>query len=166
MARKKKSEPAEQSADKKLLLRIRERIQKMEDADEENRRKAMEDMKFVYVPGSQWDINMTKERGQRPCYEFNKIRVSGKRVINEIRANRPQGKVRAVEDGDIELAETIEGICRNIWSSSDGDTVVDYAAEYQVNGGMGAWRITTEYASDDAFEQDIVVEALRNPFNL
>jgi hypothetical protein len=71
-----------------------------------------------------------------------------------------------VEDGDIELAETIEGICRNIWSSSDGDTVVDYAAEYQVNGGMGAWRITTEYASDDAFEQDIVVEALRNPFNL
>ena len=59
-----------------------------------------------------------RERGNdRPMFEFNKIRISGKRVINDMRSNRPQGKVRAFEDGDKDTAETIEGLCRNIWNN-------------------------------------------------
>lgn len=162
MARKKKQDDASRD----LLVKLRKRFEVMEEADHENRIQAMLDMKFVNLPGWQWDDNMKKERGNRPCYEFNKLRVSGKRVINEIRANRPQGRVRGVEDGDVEKAEMIEGLCRNIWNTSDGDTIVDYAAEYQVNGGMGAWRVSTEYADDEAFEQDIVLEPIKNPFNL
>lgn len=170
MARKKKSDDAtptpEAKKTKDLLVRLRTRFQLMEDADHDNRTLAMADIKFVNLPGWQWDDNMKKERGNRPCYEFNKIRVSGKRVINEIRANRPQGKIRAVEDGDVDKAEMLEGLCRNIWNTSDGDTIVDYAAEYQVNGGMGAWRVVTEYSSDEAFDQDICIEPIKNPFCL
>jgi len=138
----------------------------MTEADQINRREAMEDMKFVNVPGEQWDQNMKQERGDRPCYEFNKLRVTSKRVINDMRANRPAGKVRGVEGADKDTAEVYEGLIRNIWNTSDGDTVIDYAAEYQVNGGMGAWRISTEYASDNAFDQDIIIEPLINPFCL
>ena len=159
MAKAKKSK-------KDLLVRIRERYKAMTEADQENRRKAMEDLKFALVPGEQWDIEQKKERGARPCYEFNKIRVTGKRIVNDMRANRPQGKVRAVEDGDKAASEALEGIARNIWHVSDGDTVIDYAGEYQVFGGMGAWRVVLDYADDDAFEQDIRVEPLRNPFCL
>ena len=159
MAKTKKS-------NKDLLVRIRERYKAMSEGDQDNRRKAMEDMKFALVPGEQWDLTQKKERGARPCYEFNKIRVTGKRIVNDMRANRPQGKVRAVEDGDKGAAEALEGLARNIWHVSDGDTVIDYAGEYQVFGGMGAWRVVVDYADDDAFEQDIRVEALRNPFCL
>ncbi len=153
-------------ADKKLLTKIRDRYKVMLDADEENRRLAMEDLKFVNVPGAQWDNNMKQERGSRPCYEFNKLRITGKRVINEMRANRPQGKVRGVEDGDKETADVYEGLIRNIWNTSDGDSVIDQAAEYQVNGGMAAWRITTDYAGDNAFDQDIKIEPIHNPLCL
>lgn len=153
-------------ADKDLIRTIRDRYKIMADADSENRKLAMADMKFVNVPGMQWDDNMKLERGNRPCYEFNKLRVSGKRIINEMRSNRPQGKVRGVEDGDVETAEIYEGLIRNIWNVSDGDTVIDYAGEYQVNGGMGAWRINTEYSDDTAFDQDIVIEPIKNPFCL
>jgi hypothetical protein len=48
---------------------------------------------------------------------------------------------------------------------SDFDTISDYAGEYQVGAGMGAWRIVTEYG-EDSFDQDIMVKAIPNPFNL
>lgn len=151
---------------KKLITTIRDRYQVMVEADRENRQLGIDDMKFVNVPGAQWDDNMKQERGNRPCYEYNKLRVTAKRIINEMRANRPQGKIRGVEGGDKSNAEIMEGLSRNIWNTSDGDSVLDYEAEYQVSAGMGAWRVTTDYVADDAFDQDIQIEALPNPFNL
>jgi len=150
----------------KLVARVRERYKTMYEADRENREEAMKDLKFVHIPGEQWDATLKRERGDRPAYEFNKTRVSVKRVVNEMRANRPQGKVRGVEDDDKDTAEVYEGLCRNIWNTSDGDTVIDYAAEYQVAAGMGAWRVVTKWAHADAFEQDISIEPIRNPFSL
>lgn len=164
MAKRKAEKEA--NPEKDLLTRIRERYKVMSEADQENRRCALEDLKFVNEPGAQWDANMKKERGDRPCYEFNKVRITCKRVINDIRSNRPAGKVRAVEGGDKGTADIYEGLIRNIENSSDFDTVMDYAAEYQVPAGMGAWRILTKYNDDSAFEQDIAIEALQNPFCL
>jgi len=163
MAKKTKKET---TADRKLLEKIRKRFTTMTEADDRNRQAAMEDMKFVNVPGYQWDENMKTERGDRPCYEFNKLRITCKRIINEMRANRPQGKVRGVEDSDKDTADIYEGLIRNIWNNSDGDTVIDSAAEYQVSGGMGAWRVVTEYATDNTFDQDIRLEPIHNPFCL
>jgi hypothetical protein len=152
--------------DKKLLSVARDRFKKCVEADQENRRKAVEDLKFLHVPGEQWDATLKTERGIRPCYEFNKLRVTIKRIVNDIRANRPTGKVRAVEDGDKDTADTIEGLCRNIWTVSDADAAVDNAAEYSVGGGMGAWRVVTKYSTDDAWDQDIAIESIRNPLTL
>ncbi len=149
-----------------LLKTVRERYKVMYDADHENRDEAMEDMRFVNVPGEQWDHNMKQERGHRPCYEFNKLRISCKRIINDMRANRPGAKVRAVEDGDPQIAEIDEGLIRNIAEQSDFDSIIDYEGEYQVAAGMCAWRVNTKYTHDDAFNQDIVIEPFRNPFTV
>jgi hypothetical protein len=151
---------------KDLLQRAKDRYLTMYEADQENRRAAMDDMKFINVPGEQWDENMKQERGKRPCYEFNKLRVTCKRVINDMRANRAQPKIRAVEDGDKEQADIREGLVRNIWNMSDADTVIDNAADYQVGAGMGAWRVDTDYSDDGAFEQDIIIREIPNPFAL
>ncbi len=165
MARKSTDKPAKAS-EKDLLVRVRQRYKVMVDADDENRRNALDDLKFLHVPGEQWDPAMKRRRGKRPCYEFNKLRITAKRVINDMRANRPAGKVRGTEDGDKDTADVYEGLIRNIWATSDGDTIIDYAAEYQVGAGMGAWRIEKKYSSDTSFEQDIVVSPIKNPFCL
>lgn len=150
-----------------LLVRVRKRAKAMFDHDELNRELALNDLRFLHVPGEQWDAHVRRERGDlRPMYEFNKLRITVKRIVNDMRANRPQGKVRAVEDGDKPTANVYEGLIRNIWNVSDGDTVIDQAAEYQVGGGMGAWRVCVDYADDEAFDQDICVKAIRNPFCL
>ena len=154
MAKRKKDETENPSPKKSLLTRVRERHKVMTEGHEQTlRREAMEDMKFVNVPGYLWDENMKKKRGKRPCYEFNKLRITCKRIINDMRANRPAGKVRGVEDSDKDTADIYEGLIRNIWNNSDGDTVIDYAGEYQVSAGMGAWRITTKYVAEDVFDQ-------------
>lgn len=153
-------------ADRELLTKVKDRFKVMAEFDHENRQQAMEDMKFTNVPGEQWEYNMKQERGHRPCYEFNKTRIACKRIINDMRANRPGAKVRAVENGDPEIAEIHEGLIRNIGEQSDIDSVVDYQAEYQVAAGMCAWRINTKYTHDDAFNQDILVEGFRNPFTV
>ena len=162
--------------DKELLIKVHKRFKLMRDADETNRREAMDDMKFIHVPdgydngsndsSGQWDQNMKKERGKRPCYVFNKLRVTMKRIINDIRANTPSAKVRGVEGGDKKTAEIFEGLIRNIWNISNGDTIIDGAAQYMVSAGYGAWRIVSDYSSNTAFEQDIRVEEILNPFCL
>jgi hypothetical protein len=157
---------ADRKADKDLLVRARRRAKIMMDADRENRQLGIEDMKFLRVPGYQWDDITKRERGNdRPMYEFNKLNVSVKSVINQMRENRPMGKVRAAEDGDIKTAEILEGGIRNVVANADFDTVTDYAAEYQVGAGMGAWRVTLEYA-EDSFGQVIDIDPLLNPFCL
>jgi hypothetical protein len=164
-SKRKKDEPEKSESPKKALLaRVRERTRIMIEADQENRRLAMDDLKFVNVPGSQWDANMKKERGDRPCYEFNRLRISCKRVINDMKANRSAVKVRGTEDSDKKKADIREGVIRNIWASSDADSIIDYQAEYQVGAGMGAWRVSTKYVSESSFDQDIVVEGFENPF--
>jgi hypothetical protein len=165
MARAKAKEA--KSADRELLRRVRERYRVMTDCDDENRRAAMDDLKFVNVPGEQWDPAVKRERGaDRPMYEYNKLRITVKRIVNGIRDNRPQGKVRPVEEGDKPTAEIYEGLCRNIANVSDFDTVTDMAAEFQVSAGLGAWRVTADYCDDTAFEQELKIEAIDNPFCL
>lgn len=166
MAKKKDKVAKPKHPKEDLLLRIRKRFPVMTQADEKNRDRARDDLRFAFVPGNQWDAEIKRKRGNRVCYEFNKLRITIKRTVNEMRKNRPAGKVRAVEDGDKDTADTLEGLCRNIWNVSDGDTVIDYAGEYQVAGGMGAWRVVTKYVDDSAFDQDILLEAIPNPFCL
>ena len=153
---------------KQLMIRIRERVPKMMSADQENRKKALWDMRFLNVAGAQWQtregVRLSAERGDRPSYQFPILKPKIKRVINEMRANRPQGKVRAVEDNDKETAEVMEGLLRNIWAVNNCDHITDYAAQYQVGGGMGAWRVDTDYSDDTVFDQDIKVKPFLNPF--
>jgi hypothetical protein len=157
---------ADKKADRDLLVKIRKRAKVMMEADKENRQLGIADMKFLRVPGEQADPAVKKERGaDRPMYEFNKLNVSAKSIINQMRENRPMGKVRAAEDGDVKTADILEGGIRNVVANADFDTVTDYAAEYQVGAGMGAWRVTLAYV-EGSFSQVIDIDPLLNPFCL
>ena len=153
-------------SDKDKLATIRERYKRAVDYDRDNRREALDDIKFVTIPGHQWDEAVLRERGQRIALEFNRLRVTIKRVVNDMRMARPAGKVLPTEDADRKTAMAYEGLIRNIWNQSNGDSTIDQAAEYMVMGGMGAWRINTRYSRDDAWDQDLVVEQIANPLCL
>lgn len=74
--------------------------------------------------------------------------------------------MRAAEDSDTDTAEVMNGLIRNIEAASRADVAFDTAGFFAATGGFGVVRITTEYANDDAFEQDIVFKEVRNPYSV
>lgn len=158
------SETKEQRKDADALAEMRTRYQKASEHCETDYEQAREDIKFVTVPGNQWDSALKARRKNRPTYEFPKLRLHTQQVINEMRQSRPQGKVRGADESDRGLAEIMQGICRNIEATSNAEHAYDIAYEKAVKGGLGIWRICTDYLNDDDFEQDIRIKAVRNPF--
>jgi hypothetical protein len=145
------------------MVEMRDRYERAVEADQENRELALDDLRFVTVPGYQWDEKQKKARRGRPCYEFPILRSHWRQVVNDQKKARPGIKVRAVEDGDAKGAELRQGIIRNIEAMSNAERAYDHAFELMTAGGFGAFRIVTEYSSDDAWEQDIRVKRIADP---
>jgi hypothetical protein len=148
------------------LVEMRKRYERAKEQTLESYDRALQDIKFVAVPGHQWDSKLKTRRGDRPCYEFPKLLGHTRQVINEMRQQRPQGKVRGVEESDQALAEIMQGMCRNIEDVSNADQAYDIAFEAAVQGGFGVWRVTTAYSEEGSFDQDIFITAIRNPFSV
>lgn len=158
------SKPAKEGGETLDMALVRERYSKCVDNEEDLREQAVEDIRFVNIPGSQWDEAQKKKRGKRPCYEFNLLRQHCRQIEGDQRQARPSIKVRAVEDDDAEGAQLRQGLIRNIEGQSNADRAYDTAFQFAAEGGFGCWRIVTEYSSDDAWEQDIRIREVRDPF--
>lgn len=148
-----------------FLSEMRARFERCVDYDKDMRQAALDDVKFTFVPGNQWDTYTKGLRANRPCYEFNKVRQSVRQITGDQLQNRPGIKVVPVEDGDEELAEVYEGLIRNIESVSHAERAYDNAFMYSATGGYGVWRIVTDYRDDDDFDQDIYIKPVLNPFS-
>lgn len=152
---------------KKLHGEAIKRFDNAWDFDRQNREDALDDLKFA--AGEQWPEDVLAERRaeQRPCLTINRLPQFVRQVIGDIRQNKPQIKVRAVGGGATgEVAEVLNGLIRNIEAESRADHAYVTAAENAAYCGMGHWRVTTEYSSNDGFEQDIRIRRLPNPFSV
>lgn len=154
---------AKEGADESdVMVEMRERRTRAEEVDRDNRVLGIEDLKFVTIPGHQWDAKQRKARRGRPCYEFPILRSHWRQVVNDQKKARPGIKVRAVEDGDAKGAELRQGIIRNIESVSNAERAYDAAFESLTACGFGAWRVVTEFSQDDGWEQDIRIRPIKD----
>ncbi|MDN4481858.1 portal protein, partial [Demequina muriae] len=146
-----------------FMKEMRERYERAVEADQENRELAIDDLKFVTVPGNQWDEQQRKARKGRPCYEFPILRSHWRQVVNDQKKARPGIKIRPVENGDAKGAELRQGLIRNIESRSNAERAYDGGFELLSACGFGAWRVSTEYSTDDSWDQDICVKPIPDP---
>lgn len=145
---------------------IRRRFKEAESAVSSRYADALDDVRFAFIPGNQWDSHMGAMRGSRPKYEFNYLRQTIKQVLNDNRQNTPTIRVSPMENGDKEMAELRQGLIRNIEAQSNADIAYDWGAMYAIAGGYGCWSVGTKYTSDDSFDQDIVIKRIENPFSV
>lgn len=131
--------------------------------DTEQRTRARDDMKFAFVAGSQWDTHLTNKRKNKPCYEFNRIRQLIRRVTGQQLKNKPQIKVRAVEDNDVDTAEVYNGLIKNIEVQSSAENAYDTAFQWSCGGGFGVLRVVAEYEGDDTFNQRLKIKTVDDP---
>lgn len=164
MAEKKKKEPKKEDD---LILEMRTRFEEAQDFWDPVYEDMLDDLNFAN--GDQWpeDLQKDREADGRPCLTINKVAVFGDQVIGDIRQNEPSIKVKPVDSGsDPDVAEILTGLIRNIEVQSNAEVAYDTAGESAVWCGKGTFRIVTEYADDDSFEQDIRIKRVKNPFTV
>lgn len=138
------------------------------EADSHNRERYAEDIRFARL-GEQWPEQMRKKRelADRPCLTINRMAAVIRQVVNDARQNKPSIKFHAVGDGaDQWTAKVLDGLVRNIEYSSNADVAYDTAVDNAVSGNVGYFRITTDYAADDVFDQDIKIERIANSLSV
>lgn len=156
------------STSEELLAKGRKAFEKCNDAEAENRRIALEDIKFSRL-NEQWPSEIAKQRemSKRPCLTINKMPAFIRQVVNDARQNKPSIKVHPVDsNADVKTADVINGLIRNIEYTSNADVAYDTAIESSVSGGFGYWRVGMDYAFDDTFDMDITIERVSNQFSV
>jgi len=155
-------------SDEKIIRDAREAFELAAEVEAENRREALDDLRFARL-GEQWPEQVRRERelDGRPTLTINRLPAFIRQVVNDARQNKPAIAVHPVDSGsDPETAEVFNGLIRHIEQSSDAEVAYDTALDFAVTSGVGYFRINTRYATDDGFDQDIVVERVGNPFSV
>ena len=89
------------------------------------------------------------------------------RVVNEIRQNTPSIRIRPVNDGaDQETAEVLMGLVHHIQDNSNASIAYDTAVEWQVDAGLGYFRVRNDYIDDQSFDQDIFIDRIPDPMKV
>jgi len=143
----------------KTLEIARKRFAQAEEADQENRRERVNDIKFVRL-GEQWPESVKRDRerpgAERPMLTINRLLQFRNQIVNEIRQNCPSVKFRPENDeADVETAEIYNGLYRHIHHTGGAKIAYVTAAENQVDTGIGYFRIYTDYCDSDSFDQEI-----------
>jgi hypothetical protein len=155
---------AETSA--KLLVEVKDNYSRSISADGTNRELALEDIRFVDEEGAQWDSEVRKARGSRPCYSFDRTSIAIDQVKGDQRQNSPQIKILPIDSkSDRKKAEIFEGLIRAIERNSSAKTAYNTGFDFALKGGFGAWRVYPKYV-DDSFDQELCIGRIENPFTV
>ena len=136
------------------------------DAFKENREVMKDDQRFL--SGDQWptEIRESRENAKRPIQTINRLPAFIDQVVGDARQNKPTIRVHPAEDGDNDIADIYNGLIRSIETESNADYAYDTAIEHTAGHGFGAWRIDSEYVSEDSFDQNIVIRRIVDPLNV
>lgn len=143
MARRKKAtaEP--------LLVEAREVFEEIESAEEDFRRCAVDDLRFV--AGYQWPEEMLRFRtsttggAPRPCLVVDQTNQYRRQVINDARLNPPALMARPRDErGSVEVADDLQRFFRYIEEASRAQEAYLMALQWAVDTGRGFFRVYAE----------------------
>ena len=164
------TDEAQEEAEELKVDPLHEMREKFKLADEywgDDRRAALDDIKFR--AGEQWpaEIVAQREKDKRPCLTVDKLNQYIRQIVNDGRQNRPSINVSPVDSkADVATAEIMAGIVKHIESRSNADAAYDTALDSSATGGFGYFTVTTEYSGEETFDQDICIKRVRNPLTI
>jgi hypothetical protein len=121
----------------------------------DERMQCLQDRRFVNIAGAQWEGPLSEQFENKPKLEVNKTAKSVDGIIREYRNNRMDVKFIS-KDGatDDELADTCAKLYRADEQDSSAEDAMDNAFQESVDGGIGAWRLSTQYQDEEAVETE------------
>lgn len=167
---------ADDKSDVAIVKEATKRFKREQTYQSTARTRYVEDTKFANADARnmyQWPDSASSNRmlDGKPCFTINKTRVHNLQIINDARQNKQAIKIDPTGNGaTYKSAQICQGIVRHIENQSDAQSVYTSAVRQQVQGGVGYWRVTTEYASDDdaetAFNQEIYIRRIKDALSV
>lgn len=156
--------------DQETLREIRQRFSDAVEFSQSVRQEMLDDIRFARL-GDQWSEAAKYDRNrpgkERPMLVVNRLLQFRDRVVNEIRQNTPSIRIRPVNDGaDQETAEVLMGLVHHIQDNSNASIAYDTAVEWQVDAGLGYFRVRNDYVDDTSFDQDIFIDRIPDPMKV
>lgn len=153
--------------DTEIVKECAERFRIAIEAESDNRQKGVTALEFR--DGQQWPDDLYNQRriDRRPSLTINHTNTFVRRVVNNMRQERPRIKVHPVGDGaDIAKANVIGGLIRHIENMSGAGIAYDTGGESAVTIGWGYWRVVSDYIEQDSFDQELLIKPIRNTFTV
>jgi hypothetical protein len=151
--------------DDEIWLECAARLKIAVEAESDNRTQGIKALEFR--DGQQWPDDLYNQRrlDKRPSLTINHTNTFCRRVVNNMRQQRPRIKVHPVGDGaQLPESQVIEGLIRHIENISQASVAYDTAGESAVNIGWGYFRIVGDYIDEKSFDQELNIRAVRNTF--
>lgn len=158
--------------DADIIQEAQERFKRCEDFESIFRGLFVQDVKFCNADSDnmyQWpnELRQSRARDSRPSLTINKTRQHVLMVQNEIKENLPAVKISPTGGkASYESAQVYAGVVRHIEYNSNAASAYANAMTYQVQGGIGYWRVCTDYAHEDSFDQEIFIKRVKDPMSV
>lgn len=155
-----------------LIVEAKERFKAVAEYENTARGLFINDVKFGNGDsdnGWQWPTELRDARtnDQRPALTINKVRQHCLQIINDARQNRVAIKISPTGDqATYEAAQAFEDVVRHIEYRSHAQGAYIHGVTMQVFGGLGAWRVLTEYTDEDSFDQEIKIQRIVDPLTV
>src|SRR6267154_1165832 len=155
-----------------IVEEARKRWQRCQEWESDTRAKFVNDIKFRHGDsdnGYQWpnQIKRSRDTDQKPCLTMNLIQQHNLQISNQAKQNKSSVKIVAMGGGATqESANVFKGLTRHIEYQSNAQAAYSTALDFAVDGGIGWWRIVTDYADNESFEQEIYVRRLLDPLSV
>jgi hypothetical protein len=158
--------------DSTILNRMKQRFKDCLQWEGPFRQRFKEDMRFLYADSDnqeQWNASVRAQRqiSGQVMVTINKTHTHWLHVVNQNKENKPEIQVSPTGDeSSYESAQIFEQIIKRIEYISDAQTAYDIASGFQVGGGIGYWRLVTEYRDEDSFDQEIFIKQIADPLSV
>lgn len=124
-------------------------------AGDEARTEAKNDLFFSRV--SQWDDWLSDYTTLQYRGQFDVVRPVVRKLVAEMRQNPIDVLFRPKDGSDPNAADTLMGMYRTDMRHNSAKIAVNVAVREQVEAGVGAWRIVTEYEDQDPTSNNQII---------
>ncbi len=158
--------------DAKIVEEAKKRFKRCQRHEATARKRYIEDIKFANGDARnmyQWpdEASTGRQADGKPCFTINKTRIHCLQIINDARQNKQAVTIKPTGgDASYDSATIYQGLVRHIEYQSNAQNVYVTAVRTQVEGGIGYWRVVTDYVDDDSFDQEIFIRRIKDPMSV
>jgi len=154
--------------DQELITEAKKRLNYEIDKDNGNRTRSRDDLRFLTIPGAQWDDVVARERKMwgRPMLEVNVLPKYVDQVTGEMRMNKSKiDIIPADDDADMDQAKLRAGKIKEIEYNSAAKNIYDACGDGITECGYAAMEVLAEYSDNNPFEQELKIKLIDDPIN-